>query len=89
MSDQPKPAFYIREPNRLDGSNVHVVLNAEMCRSLCDHFARLADNNELTEDENHFYAFYKRMRAHFYEKSRMYQEIEQKEENLDEALALS
>lgn len=64
------PAFHIIEPNPLLGTRAQVVMNKEMCKSLC----RLIMQSELDSDERHLYAFAKRLQSHYQRMTQMYQE---------------
>lgn len=66
---RPNPAFHIMEPNPLLGSRSVVVMNAAMSRVLCD----LIENTQLSPEQGYLYAFAKRLRAHYFKMSQMYQ----------------
>ena len=67
-----RPSFNIVEPNPHMQSNVLIMMNPAMSRSICDLIEGLAENKALTDEQAHLYAFAKRLRAHYFEMSKMF-----------------
>jgi len=78
MSDDRKtsPQFHIMQPNPLLHNRVFMVWNPDMCRSVCDLIESLADEDSLTKEQQHIYAFAKRLRAHFFAMKEMHEDKE-------------
>lgn len=72
------PAFHIMEPNPLLGNRSALLLNPEMSRSLCE----LIEGTQLSPEQKHLYAFAKRLRAHYYKMAQMYQERNERDEEM-------
>ena len=68
------PRFHILDPNPLLGNRAIIVFDSEMSRSICELIEDLAEKQELTQDQQHFYAFSKRLRAHYFKQKEMFSE---------------
>lgn len=73
-AEKRRPSFNIIEPNPLMGNKTLVIFNPEMTRSLCELVENLADDQQLSDEQKHLYAFAKRLRAHYFDMSKMYEE---------------
>ncbi len=85
MSDeqQRKPSFNIIAPNPLLGNKTLVIMNPEMTRGLCDFIEKVANEDNLDEQEQYLYALAKRLRAHFYDMRKMYSGSQEVESNIE------